>query len=68
MDLFLQLPLSTLIYLIEADNLEDLIWLLLRLGVQISHYGDIKIVQQRISPEIITGPLHFQYPRPTLMR
>ena len=57
MDLFLQFPLSTFIYLIEADNLEDLMRLLVRLEVQISHSGDIKIVQQRISPEIITGPL-----------
>ena len=59
MDLLLQLPLSTFIYLIEADNLEDLMRLLVRLGVQISHSGDIKIVQQRISPEIITGPQNF---------
>ena len=57
MDIFLKLPLSTFIYLIESDNFEDLMRLLVRLGVQISHSGDIKIVQQRIYPLIKTVPL-----------
>ena len=36
-DIFYQIPLSTLIYRIEAANIEDLMRLSVRLGVWISH-------------------------------